>query len=144
VEGYESRSEKMKSSDIEIKERKALAASTTTMSYHTRALAELQLEQGQSGRFTDKVSVIGSKAAVVYPRQPENSPWAADLVPPEAPLGYEINSQEPVGEPFEIAASFAIPLDDAAEAREADPRCAAPSVVLSPADGAHFRRGRKL
>jgi hypothetical protein len=123
----------MKSSDIEIKERKALAASTTTMSYHTRALAELQLEQGQSGRFTDKAVVNGSKPTVGVPRQPEGSPWAGDLVPPEPPLGYEINSQEPCGEPFELAASFALSPEDTALATEvghsasgAAPDCASP------------------
>jgi hypothetical protein len=132
----------MKSSDIEMKERKALAGSTTTMSYHTRALADLQLEQGQSGRFTDKASVSGAEASVRYPRQPATSPWSSDISGVEPPLGYEINSQEPCGEPFELAASLT-PLGDAVVAREASLR-PAPSVVLSPADGANFRRGRKL
>jgi hypothetical protein len=96
----------MTSHHDEQKQRRELAGSTGTMTYHSRALADLQLEQGQSGRFVDKAAVTGSQPQVHYPRLPEGNPWAADIVPPEAPLGYEINAQEAVGEPFEIAASL--------------------------------------
>jgi hypothetical protein len=132
----------MKSSDIEMKERKALAGSTTTMSYHTRALAELQLEQGQSGRFTDKASVNGSKPAVAYPRQPEGSPWAGDLVPPEEPLGWSVEAQEPVGEPHEIAASLAAAAPEVPSVRAAAPS----SGFMSPREGGAdpLTRGRRL
>jgi hypothetical protein len=37
----------MKSSDAEMKERKALVGSTTTQTFFSKALADLQLEQGQ-------------------------------------------------------------------------------------------------
>jgi hypothetical protein len=51
--------------------------------------------------------VTGSKPAVAYPRMPPGSPWAGDLTGVEGPLGYEIDAQESVGEPFELAASLA-------------------------------------
>jgi hypothetical protein len=57
----------MKSSDAEMKERKALVGSTTTQTFFSKALADLQLEQGQSGRFTDKASVTGREPFVKYP-----------------------------------------------------------------------------
>ena len=76
-----------KTADLERDERKSLAGSTTTMTLHSRAMAELQLEQGQSGRFTDKVSVSGAEASVRYPRQPADSPFAADLSGIVAELG---------------------------------------------------------
>jgi hypothetical protein len=130
------------SANEERKLRKSLAGSNTGMTYHSRAAAELQLEQGQSGRFLDKASVVGAEASVRYPRLPPDNPFSSDISGVEPPLGYEINSQEPCGEPFELAASLT-PLGDAVVAREASLR-PAPSVVLSPADGANFRRGRKL
>jgi hypothetical protein len=132
------------SANEEQKLRKALAGSTGGMTYHSRSLADLQLEQGHSGRFTEKASVTGAERVPNVPRMPEGNPWHSDLVPPEGPLGYEINAQESVGEPFELAASFAILLDDVAEAREADPRCAAPTAdLVSRAVGASLSQSRR-
>jgi hypothetical protein len=138
----------MKSAQEEQRERKALAGSSTTTTYHQRALAELQLEQGQSGRFTDKAVVVGSKPTVQYPRMPEGSPWHSDPVPPEGPLGYAIDAQESVGEVFEVAASLN-PLSDAAEvAREVSQRPAPADLVLSPGSAgvspSSLVRGRRL
>ena len=50
----------------EQKERKSLSGSTSAMTLHSRALADLQLER-QSGRFTDKAMVSGSEPSVRYP-----------------------------------------------------------------------------
>jgi hypothetical protein len=129
--------------------RKALAGSTTGMTFHSRAAAELALEN--QGRHTQGAEVTGSKPAVVYPRQPESSPWAADKVPPEPPLGYEINSQEPVGEPFEIeeslllAASSVSPEDAALATEVSASGRPAPSALLPlAAERANFIRGRRL
>jgi hypothetical protein len=137
----------MKSSDIEQRERRELLGSTGGMTYHSRAAADIALE-GQ-GRHTQGAEVIGSKPAVAYPRQPEGSPWAGDLVPPEGPLGYAIDAQESVGEVFEIAASLP-PLGDVVVAREEEEpslRPAPADLVLSPESvgvSPSLIRGRRL
>jgi hypothetical protein len=108
------------SAQEEQKLRKSLAGSTTTQTYHSRAAADIALEN-QGGRFAKGAEVTGSKPAVVYPRQPEGSPWAGDLVPPEGPLGYSVQDDiEPNGTPQEVessllAASSALSPGDAAE-----------------------------
>jgi hypothetical protein len=131
------------SAQEEQKLRKAYAGSTTTQTFFSRAEAELAQEA--QGRHSTKAVVNGSKPIVGVPRQPEGSPWHSDIVPPEGPLGYATDAQESVGEPHEIAASLN-PLGDVVVAREEEEPSLrpAPSVVLSPADGANFRRGRKL
>jgi hypothetical protein len=96
----------MTSHHDEQKQRRELAGSTGAMTYHSRAIADLQLEQGQSGRFTQGAEVSGSKLAAVYPRMPEGSPWHSDIVFPEEPLGYSVEDLEPTGTPQEIAASL--------------------------------------
>jgi hypothetical protein len=58
-------------------------------------------------------TIIGS-APIAYPRQPQNSPWASDPLPPEPPLGIDINAMEPTGEVHEQKASEAIAGDAAA------------------------------
>jgi hypothetical protein len=124
----------MKSAQEEQRERKALAGSTTTMtfhSYHSRALAELQLEN--QGRHTQGASVTGSKPAVVYPRQPENSPWAGDPVPNEEPYGVDISAQEPTGNYHEIEESLiAASLAAAPEESHLSSVCAAAPDCASP------------
>jgi hypothetical protein len=159
-----------KSSDIEQKERRALAGSTTTVTtYRDRAIADLGLEA--QGRFAKGVEVTGSKPAVVYPRMPEGSPWHSDMVPPEPSLGYAIDAQEAVGEPGEIEASVNAALsplhgtgENAAEVATEEvipPQALSVVGVLSSAEGApaptaklvplaavgatlQLRRGRKL
>ena len=105
----------------------------------------------EGGRFAKPTNVIGSTPTVQYPRLPENS-WTNDPVPPEAPLGIDVNAIEPVGESFEVAASLQA-LGDATEAvAQSSPLAGAtatpvsndpsltggaeaPSEVLAPADG---------
>lgn len=87
-------------------ERRDLAGSTGSMTYHSRAAVEQTLESG--GRFADKVSlVVGETPAVQYSKLPSSSPWAGDLVGLEPPLGFSVNAMEPTGEAHEIQASLA-------------------------------------
>jgi hypothetical protein len=148
----------MKSSDIERRERRELIGSTGTetfQSYRDRAFADMALEAHGRHAAAAKAEVTGRTRIPQYPRMPEGSPWAGDLVPPEEALGWSVEAQEPTGNYHEIAeslreaASLAIPSGDAAdEATEVDDHSAsgaeAPPVVLSPAGGASLRRGRKL
>ena len=148
----------MKSSDIERRERRELIGSTGTetfQSYRDRAFAEMALEAHGRHAAVAKASVTGRDRVPQVPRQPEGSPWHSDPVPPEGPLGYAIDSQECTGEVFEVAASVAIPSNDAASAREdvdaTPPRSAAPTsgmspreVGVTPSPEPGLRRGRKL
>ena len=82
-------------------ERRDLAGSTGSMTYHSRAAVEQTLESG--GRFADKVSlVVGETPAVQYPRLPAGSPWAGDLVGDEPALGFSVDAMEPTGEAHEV------------------------------------------
>src|SRR5262245_26128183 len=74
-------------------------------SYRAHAEANADLELG--GRFAKVTSttVVGA-SPINYPRQPLTSPSnQMAMTGPEAPLGYEINAMEVVGEPHEVAAS---------------------------------------
>jgi hypothetical protein len=72
--------------------------------YFAQAQASAMDEMG--GRFAkvQPTSVTGS-APTAWPKMPEGNPWACDPMPPEPPLGYAVDAQDPVGEPHEIAAS---------------------------------------
>jgi hypothetical protein len=130
------------SANEEQKLRKSLAGSNTTITYHSRAAAELQLEQGQSGRFVDKASVVGAEASVRYPRLPPDNPFSSDISGLEPSLGYEINSQEPTGNYHEIEESLAAqPTDSLTSGGAAAPDCATP---LGSQSGVPFLRGRRL
>jgi hypothetical protein len=83
--------------------------------YHSVAQASVDDERG--GRYAtegSKQTVVGS-SPIAYPRQPENSPWHHDPCPPEPPLGYSVDEQEPVGEVFEREASAASTGQDAGD-----------------------------
>lgn len=86
----------------EMKERKALSGSTSAMTLHSRAVADLELE-ATAGRHSKASIVSGATPTVQYPRLPASSPWAADMVPPEEPLGYSVNDLSPTGELHELA-----------------------------------------
>jgi hypothetical protein len=135
----------------EQRQRRELLGSTTGMTFHSRAAVELALEA--QGRHTQGAEVTGSKPGMVYPRQPEGSPWAGDLVPPEGPLGYSVQDDiEPNGTPQEVessllAASSALsPGDAAEEATEGHTSGRPTPSALLPlaAEGANFIRGRRL
>ena len=63
------------------------------------------------GRFAAperRPTIVGAKAEISYPAQPEGSPWAKELIGLEPPIGVEIDAHEAVGEQFEIEASKAM------------------------------------
>jgi hypothetical protein len=66
--------------------------------------AQLEIEQLNTGRFA-KANPSHS-ALPEYPKLPENSPWANDPVPPEEPLGIDVEATPVVGEAFEVQASI--------------------------------------
>jgi hypothetical protein len=72
---------------------------------HTRTIIEQNLVRG---RYTSETRtlVISAAAAPVELPQPPNSYWHHDPLGPEPPLGYSIDQMNPVGEPFEVAASI--------------------------------------
>ena len=95
----------------EMKERRALVGSTTTITNDnppTTFHALANLDNSLGGRFATGGDVSGTEEVVRYPRQSPNSPWSSSSrVPDEPPLGYAIDSVDNiVGEPFEVAASF--------------------------------------
>ena len=57
------------------------------------------------GRFAKPATVNASQQAVHYPKLPTSSPWSCDPVPPEEPLGIDVNEPVVTGEPFEVEAS---------------------------------------
>jgi hypothetical protein len=124
-------------------ERKALVGSTTGMTLHSQAITQIELEaQGRHAAIA-KASVSGREPAVNYPRMPEGSPWAGDLVPPEPSLGYAIEALEVTGEPHEVAASLAT--SEGSPSSSSDGAAGVTSLVLSPGDVAPaLNRGRKL
>ena len=144
----------MKSSDAEMKERRRHAGSTTQVTnYRDRAVNDLALEA--RGRHATKSNVVGAERVPLYPAA--SGPWNDPVqVPDEPPLGYAIDSQEPVGEVFEIEASLreaspsvaSLPPDgDVATARTTPSAGAkeASAVSTSAADASNFiRRARKL
>ena len=146
----------MKTSDAEMKERKALVGSTTTQTFFSRAEADIGLESQGRHAAAAKATVTGSARVPQVPRMPEGSPWAGDLVPPEEPTHYDINALEPNGTPAEIEASLreaspsvaSLPPDgDVATARTTPSAGAkeASAVSTSAADASNFiRRARKL
>lgn len=101
----------MPSKAEEQKERRHLAGSTSTLTYHRLAQIDLGLEN--QGRFAaaDRrsnapPSVVGSTPVPVYPRAA--GPWTGgDPAGLEEPLGYDINALEPCGTAQEIETSIA-------------------------------------
>ena len=67
--------------------------------FHSRAQADAEVEMSL-GRFSKLTpSVIVGRDAAQYPEQPSGSPWAADPVPAEAPLGVDVNAVSNCGGP---------------------------------------------
>lgn len=85
-------------------ERRALAGSTNTTTYHSRAMVDFELES-TAGRFGKPSVVSGSQPGVHYPAAAD---WTRDGagVGVEPPLGIDVNALEPTGELHEIAASL--------------------------------------
>lgn len=72
--------------------------------YHAHAQATADDERG--GRFSGvtTTTIVGAGPMTV-PKQPSESPWHCDPAGTEPPLGYDINTQEPVGELHEREAA---------------------------------------
>jgi hypothetical protein len=68
----------------ELKERYQVLRDT----YLSRAQADAEIEA--QGRFK-KQNPTTVTSVPQYPRQPTNSPWHSDPVPPEDPLGYSVD-----------------------------------------------------
>src|SRR5262249_27697905 len=65
--------------------------------YFSRAIAEAE---PSSGRFANiDRSTVTAAGGPRYPELPTSSPWHSDPVPPEVPLGFDINEVPAVGEP---------------------------------------------
>jgi hypothetical protein len=107
------------SANEEMKLRKALAGSTTTQTFFSRAEADIALESQGRHAAASKASVVGTEASIRYPRLPADNPFTTDISGIEPPTGYEINAQEPNGTFEEIAASLASSGDAAMTSAEA-------------------------
>src|SRR5262245_17680492 len=86
--------------------RRIISKERRLKTYH--AVAQSSIDDDRGGRFAaqSKITVVGT-TPISYPRQPESSPAnQAAMSPPEPPLGYSVNDQEPTGEKFEIEASL--------------------------------------
>jgi hypothetical protein len=61
--------------------------------YFNRAQSDADMIGGRFKKETEtRVTGVPS-----YPKQPASSPWASDPVPPEEPLGYDINALPELG-----------------------------------------------
>jgi hypothetical protein len=100
----------MKSSDIEMREKKRLLGSTTAVTtYRDMAAANLSLEAG--GRYSSDTTIVGSAAIPKYPAA--SGPWAGGDAGVEPPFDVDVSYVEPTGTPAEIAASLASPVSSA-------------------------------
>src|SRR5262245_3919157 len=63
-------------------------------------MAELFVDR-PGGRYAN-----ANRPATEVPRQPEHSPWAADVVGVEPPLGVSVSEAPVVGEPHEVERSI--------------------------------------
>ena len=83
-------------------ERRRILENDRKASTYSR-VAQSEAEDLAGGRYAamGKPSVTGSTPAIRYPAQPPNSPWHHDPLPPEPPLGIDVNAMEPVCEAHE-------------------------------------------
>jgi len=75
----------------------------TKDTFFSRAQIDADLEV--QGRFK-KVTETRVTGVPQYPQQPASSPFAGDPVPPEPPLGIDVNAIEAVGTPVEVEKSI--------------------------------------
>jgi hypothetical protein len=99
--------------------------------YHSLASADIDQERG--GRFAtmNKPAVTGTDPAVRVPQQPANSFWSRDLLPPEPPLGWSVEAQEPVGEVWEVEQSMETRTDGRASSPSARVDGGTPATSVS-------------
>jgi hypothetical protein len=122
--------EKLEALFNEQKLRKAQGRTKDASTLHARAVTDADEVRGRFAQH-EKSEVIGATQAVEYPRLP-SGPWADPVqIPPEEPLGYDINETPIVGESFEIEASLAaVDAPLAVGASSADVR--APAAIPTP------------
>jgi hypothetical protein len=97
----------MTNPDITQKERREILENDRKVKGTYMSIAEAAADELAGGRFAqtaNKQRVIGT-GPIVYPAQPENSPWRCDPCGIEPPLGFSVNDQPAVGEPHEVRAS---------------------------------------
>jgi hypothetical protein len=85
--------------------RRILAEERRLRTYHGQAQASIDDERGGRFAYSGNTTTVTGASPVSYPAQPAGSPWHHDPIGTEPPLGYSVDEQEPVGEPFEVAAS---------------------------------------
>lgn len=69
--------------------------------------AASDIAQENQGRFAKGTTITGSQAATLYPRLPANNPQnQMAMVPPEPPLGMDVNETPIVGEAWEVERSL--------------------------------------
>jgi len=71
--------------------------------YYSIAASDADLDLGGRYAKVHSTTVTGATPGSAFP-QMESGPWAKDECPPEQPLGYSVNEQDPVDEMFERAA----------------------------------------
>ena len=80
----------------------------------TSSRAQVEIGSELGGRFSHLTKTVVTGVPQV-PRQPPNSPFHHDAVPPEEPLGIDVNAMSTVGTPSEVSASIAAELQKAIE-----------------------------
>jgi len=106
--------------------RRILIEERRLRTYQGRAMADLEDAGGRYSAVT-KQSVTGSTPSSAYPRMP-SGPWAENEMPPEPPLGYEIDAMEPVGELHEREGSPSTVAASAARGEGGRPNRSAPAT----------------
>jgi hypothetical protein len=121
--------------------RRILIEERRMRTYHGHAL-DADLEMG--GRFSrvNTTTVVGS-SPIQYPAQPPTSPWHHDPCPPEPPLGYSVDEQDPVGEVFERAHSAASPVEPPPDAGVGTPPSSSGELSAQVQAGGDARRASK-
>jgi hypothetical protein len=110
---------------------------------HSVALAEAEDLMGGRWAKQTRPYVVGEAPIAQVPRQPGDAvsnQW--ELMPPEPPLGFEINAQEAVGEPHEIAKSLS-PTETSLSSHSSDVS-AGDAPTSKSTSGGDDRRGRSF
>ena len=85
--------------------KRAILENDRKATYHSIAQSAVDDDRGGRFAFSDSKATVTGSSPIAYPQQPPTSPWHSDPCPPEPPLGYSIEDQEPVGEVFEQQAA---------------------------------------
>jgi hypothetical protein len=95
-----------KADDISMSEKRRILAEEEISSYRAHAQANADFDLGGRYALVQKPATVIGSGPISYPKLPEDSPSnQLAMMPPEPPLGYSVNAQDPVGEQFEQEAS---------------------------------------